>query len=359
MDAFVSRITEVKPHPNADRLDLAVVMGYICAVSRGSLKQGDKVVYIAPDAQLPDAEWAKPYEKFVSLKTRRVKTVMLRGFPSEGLIIPYDTLKDIIGGDDDNAQKRLGILHWDPKPTEAGKPGLPYGLDPTDQENVQTFDRNDILGKTYLVTRKHDGQSCTIVFRLSPTEIYRASVCTRTTTLNLDPPNFDNPYLKAVKPIISLVSDVILSSKYLDSKLHECFTVTNGDPLLLVIRGEVCGAGICNRKINPDCKGQPVFRAFEIFICRATPTADGMEPESLRHRGILARLSPFNLGPKSVIQTVKFLGVAAPLTDKHIDDYLNAPASDGEGVVLWECDKNLEPTGFSFKIRSRDYDSRI
>src|SRR5260370_7359704 len=51
----VLRLTNVEPHPNADRLDLAVVGNYRVIVAKGSFHTDDLVAYIPEAALLPEA----------------------------------------------------------------------------------------------------------------------------------------------------------------------------------------------------------------------------------------------------------------------------------------------------------------
>ena len=90
----VATIDEIKPHPNADRLDLAVVGGWQCVVGRGNWKQGDRCVYFPPDCMLPEDRCKEfEVESYVARSNRfegmgRLRAIKLRGEPSFGLCIP-------------------------------------------------------------------------------------------------------------------------------------------------------------------------------------------------------------------------------------------------------------------------------
>ena len=50
----VVAIDDIKPHPNADRLDIAVIGGWQCVVPKGQYSAGDNIVYFTPnDTLLP------------------------------------------------------------------------------------------------------------------------------------------------------------------------------------------------------------------------------------------------------------------------------------------------------------------
>lgn len=99
----VVRIEEVKPHPNADRLNLARIKGWQVVIAKrgdgpSQFVQGEKVVYIPPDSVLP-REMAERLGVLEYLAERTdiagdrvlvVKRVRLRGEPSFGLVVAPD-----------------------------------------------------------------------------------------------------------------------------------------------------------------------------------------------------------------------------------------------------------------------------
>lgn len=156
----IREITNVRPHPNADRLDLADAGSWPVVVKRDEFKNGDLVIHIPPDTILPAklhefiectkycAELPKGYEipKMGTPQTnrekclygdsfterpsaRRVKAARLRGEPSYGLIMStekyFEYLKtqpnsgfwnkrftDIEEGED--VAEFLGVAKWEP-----------------------------------------------------------------------------------------------------------------------------------------------------------------------------------------------------------------------------------------------------
>lgn len=101
----VIRVDSVEDHPNADRLDLVKVWGYVVAVRKGDFKVGDLAVYIEPDYIVPEgAEWAS------FLKDRRIRAKRLRGIWSQGLLIP--AMEGMAEGDD--VMEQLGIIRYEP-----------------------------------------------------------------------------------------------------------------------------------------------------------------------------------------------------------------------------------------------------
>ncbi len=102
----VVRIPEITPHPGADRLELVEIFGNTIIVGKGSYKEGDKVVYFPVEAAISTKflSWAnlltKP-ELNADEKTKgffetkgRVRSVSLRGIPSQGFLFPVDKLSE-------------------------------------------------------------------------------------------------------------------------------------------------------------------------------------------------------------------------------------------------------------------------
>jgi len=83
-------IERVWPHPNADRLDLArlVGLGFQFVVARGRHVPGERVVYFPVDALLPAwvVERLGLTGKLAGSARNRVKTITLRGEVSQGLV---------------------------------------------------------------------------------------------------------------------------------------------------------------------------------------------------------------------------------------------------------------------------------
>jgi RNA ligase (TIGR02306 family) len=95
-------ISEVRNHPNADRLDIAKVNGFQVIIGRDTYSAGNMVWYYEPDtAFYEDQAIALGIDKYLSRKTDRygdrvlvLRETKLRGVLSEGLIV-----KDIAGVD--------------------------------------------------------------------------------------------------------------------------------------------------------------------------------------------------------------------------------------------------------------------
>ena len=113
----VVEIKDIQPHPNADRLEIALVKGWNCVVRKGEYKIGDKAIYFPIDSILPpkiECAIFGPNSK-VKLHKSRVKTIKLRGAVSQGLLVDLPTLgiaSDCVLGVD--LTDRFGVKKYEP-----------------------------------------------------------------------------------------------------------------------------------------------------------------------------------------------------------------------------------------------------
>ena len=94
--ASVQIVEHIDPHPNADRLELATILGWQVIITKGEAEIGQKVVYCEIDSQLPwDAEWLPTAvrNRVKKGKPFPIKTIKLRGELSQGLIVPMDNFE--------------------------------------------------------------------------------------------------------------------------------------------------------------------------------------------------------------------------------------------------------------------------
>lgn len=103
--ASIQKIKEIKKHPNADLLEIAVVLGWNLCVQKGKFNVNDTVVFIEPDAFLPIHTLFEFMEKDgrktmnVNGETKegyRLRTVRLRGSVSQGLCLPISDLSSFM-----------------------------------------------------------------------------------------------------------------------------------------------------------------------------------------------------------------------------------------------------------------------
>lgn len=116
----VVKVSEVNPHPNADRLDLLKIKDWQCVSAKGQFKAGDLAVYFPIDSILsPEAESTVfgPDSK-VKLNNSRVRTIKLRGAISQGLAVSPQIFMyafhpgEFVEGSD--VTKLLGVTKFEP-----------------------------------------------------------------------------------------------------------------------------------------------------------------------------------------------------------------------------------------------------
>ena len=96
--ARIVRVTDVKPIPKADRLEVAVVDGWECVVQKGTFGPGSTGLYFEIDAAIAldspvfkefDTQYLrKTLDEAIGKEYAVIKTIRLRGQLSQGLLLP-------------------------------------------------------------------------------------------------------------------------------------------------------------------------------------------------------------------------------------------------------------------------------
>lgn len=175
----LERVT-VRPHPNADRLELARVGLFDAVVGKGSFQTGDVAFYIPEQAILPDTliSTLNLDGKLAGPQKNRIKAVKLRGALSQGIVASLDILNVAPGEDhypdvlnalmdarhdvetDYDFGPVLGIEKWEPEipahmsgQVESGARMLSW----VDIENIKRFPDIFSEGESVWVTEKIHG----------------------------------------------------------------------------------------------------------------------------------------------------------------------------------------------------------
>ena len=167
----VCEIAEIKEHPNADRLEIAVIKGWDTIVKKGEYKASDSVVYIPPDSilPLPLVERLGVGNYLAGKDHNRVKCARLRGEMSFGLVIANEGKWDV--GTD--VAEHYGIEKYIPPIRVTAGDAAPDDAlfdKYTDIENIRNFP--DVIqdGEIVVVTEKIDGTNCRLGFERKETE---------------------------------------------------------------------------------------------------------------------------------------------------------------------------------------------
>ena len=162
---LVSTVENVRPHPNADRLEICDVLGWQMVVPKEIYADGDKVVYFPPDTLIP-AEWADQWGVRTYLKGKqndRVGKINLRGEPSFGLAVRPPEDQDWPVGT--NVAEFFGATKYEPPiRVSAGDAAEPHPLfhKYTDMENLRNYPHVLEEGEEVVVTEKIHGTNCRV-----------------------------------------------------------------------------------------------------------------------------------------------------------------------------------------------------
>ena len=86
--ASVQEILDLKPIKNADRIEVATILGWRVVVRKGEFQVGDKCIFFEIDSILPQL----PEFEFLAEHQYRLKSAQLRGQISQGLAMPLDVI---------------------------------------------------------------------------------------------------------------------------------------------------------------------------------------------------------------------------------------------------------------------------
>ena len=89
--AHVEIITNIQPIPDAQKIEVATVLGWECVIKKGEFKIGEKIIYVEVDSVLPDV----PEFEFLRDRKFRIRTIKLLKQVSQGLLLPLSTLNKV------------------------------------------------------------------------------------------------------------------------------------------------------------------------------------------------------------------------------------------------------------------------
>lgn len=148
-------IGEVRPHPNADKLEVTQVGGYPVVIRKGEYNPGDKAIYLPIDSLVPVNH---PAFSFLDRgrEFERIKAVRFRGVFSMGLLIPNNwEIKD------------LGVTRWEPQEliSTSGDVDTNYDIIPFyDIESLRKYPNAFRSNEKVVLTEKIHGANAGFVF---------------------------------------------------------------------------------------------------------------------------------------------------------------------------------------------------
>ena len=166
----VCEVADVLPHPNADRLEIAIVKGWQTVIGKGQFSKGDKVVYFPPDTLL-HIDWTDSFAvtKYCSELPnepdfdgmRRIRKTRLRGEPSFGLIVPAEDSMEL---GQDVASHYTALKYEPPVKLRGGdqEKDHPLFVNYCEVENLRNYPNIFSPGEHVYVTEKIHGTNCKI-----------------------------------------------------------------------------------------------------------------------------------------------------------------------------------------------------
>ena len=165
----VVKLENVRKHPNADKLDLADVLGYQVAIAKDKHKSGDVVIYFPADTII-SSKWAEKFgvRDFLRGKDKdRVGKIKLRGEPSFGLVVDVPDELDCNVGD--NVAEYFEAKKYEPpiNPHQADMAKYDSDIDPyfqkyTDIENGLIYIDVFKQGEEIVANEKIHGSNCRV-----------------------------------------------------------------------------------------------------------------------------------------------------------------------------------------------------
>lgn len=154
----LTTIKEVLSHPNADRLSIAKIYDWHVVIQKDKYKVGDAVIYVPVDSILSQELEAKifPPDSKIKLNKRRIRSIKIRGYVSQGMIINPNEVAGLFEVDwrklltyEDDVSQELGITKYEPEvkdipkqmQAKAKKKGNSFFKKYSDIENFKYYDR--------------------------------------------------------------------------------------------------------------------------------------------------------------------------------------------------------------------------
>jgi len=153
-------IAEVREHPNADRMEIAVVKGWEVCTRKGEFKAGDHALFVPVDALIPE-KLAETWGVASYLgRNGRVHAAKLRGVASFGFLVHENNVPEHPKSGNNYAEV-LGITKHEPPPEVVNGDCAPnHPLFPmyTEIENIKNFPDAFQPGEMVIATEKIHGR---------------------------------------------------------------------------------------------------------------------------------------------------------------------------------------------------------
>jgi RNA ligase (TIGR02306 family) len=335
--ATIRRIDAVRPIPDADAIECAVIGGWKVVVKKGEFSVGDLAVYCEIDSWIPTElapflSKGKDPREFEGIKGERLRTVKLRNTTSQGLLLPANVGGICVLGLEEgmDVSALLGIVKWE-MPMNAQLAGMAKGNFPsfipkTDQERAQNLVKEIVAaneaGLRFEITEKLEVSSMTVYLNDGV-----FGVCSR----NLD--------LKETE------SNTFWQVARRDGIEEKMRAVPTGSDF--AIQGELIGPGIQG---NIYKLTEPEFRVFDVYNITIGEYLNPVDRRALvdmmglKHAPVLVAGGSlyYTLGITDMPQLLKYAEGKSVMGD--------IVGPEREGLVFKQVDG-----GMTFKVISNSY----
>lgn len=332
-------IDKVKPHPNADKLEIAVIKGTQTISGKGEVHKGQRVVFFPPGILIPqDVSQTLGIQKYLKhaeidgIKCQcRVAACRLRGEPSFGFIIPAPELLRAhpLGSD-------VSVM-WAAQKYEPPAKYLPGDLAPedsrfhkyTDIENIWRFPNAFREGMPVRITEKIHGTNSRVglILRNGEWEFMAGSHRTRRK--------------KPEEGKACLYWKPLDDECVLNLLTHLCDEKNS-----VIVFGEIYGAGV--QDLDYGVQGKEGYRVFDISVngkyldweaAKTVCTQFGVEMVPVLYEGPFSKdlVKQFTYGPTTLAEP----------------DAIRSSFKDREGCVITpQVEQFYAPTGGRLILKS-------
>lgn len=250
--ASIEKILEIIAHPNADKVEIAKILGFNCVVKKGEFKKDDLVIFIEPDSIISENYRHISHFQFLEKRGWKIREEKFRGIISSGLIVNSSIFEElglnITLSEGLIVAEQIGVQHYEKPNTIINNSDasghFPSKLFPkTDEPNLKSniYSLVNFYGKESFITLKMDGSSLSAYYFEG-----KIGVCSRNLELR---ENENNKFWNIVKKL------------HVDDFLVDLYRVTGH---YYSVQGEYCGPGINGNRIGLHAPELYIFNLYNI-----------------------------------------------------------------------------------------------
>lgn len=346
INVTIEQIASISDHPNADRLEIAKILGTQTVVSKGQYQPGDKVVFFPPDILIP-ADVAQnlgvqQYLKYADFNGHRqqcrVAAARLRGVPSYGFVAPDPTGRPIGTNVSD---LYMAKKYEPPEPVSQDiAPEFPTFHTYTNIQHYWAHPNRLRTGEQVVITEKIHGTNSRVGLIQTDRRIINDSACLQ----------IDNPYefMAGSHRVRLKKGNNIYWAVLEDENILSLLTDICDERYDVVLFGEIFGPRVQDLDYGVD---KPTFRAFDLTI----------NGQYVNYSEFKDLCDQFNVPTVPVLFEGRF-------TPQLVDEFTHGPTLVGnptckfkgrEGIVIKPCFERQDKYGrVILKSVSADYLNR-